>query len=81
MKKIALTIILVSAIAFQVGAQDYKTGVGLRVGPASGFTVKHFLSEKSALEGLLTTQWHGWGVTGLYEVHNMAFDTENLKWF
>jgi hypothetical protein len=81
MKKIALTMLMVFAMAKLTCAQDYKTGIGLRVGPASGFTVKHFLTDKSALEGLLTTKWHGFDFTGLYEVHNMAFDTENLKWF
>jgi len=81
MKKIVLIVILISALGIMANAQDYKTGVGLRVGPATGFTVKHFLTDKSALEGLLTTQWHGWGFTGLYEVHNLAFDTEYLRWF
>jgi hypothetical protein len=81
MRKIILTVILVSVLTMMANAQDYKTGIGLRVGPASGFTVKHFIHDKSALEGLLTTKWHGWDFTGLYEVHNLAFDTENLRWF
>ena len=81
MRKIVLTMIMFTAVAMMVNGQDYKTGIGLRVGPASGFTVKHFLNEKNALEGLLTTKWHGWDFTGLYEVHHLAFDTENLRWF
>lgn len=81
MKKIAITVIMVSFFALLANAQDYKTGVGLRVGPASGFTIKHFFSEKSALEGLLTTKWHGFDFTGLYEVHFPAFDTEYMRWF
>lgn len=62
-------------------AQDYETGLGLRVGSAAGFTVKHFLNEKAAIEGILSTKWHGFDITGLYEIHDQAFDVENLRWY
>ncbi len=81
MKKAALTILLISAMAVLAKAQDYKTGIGLRAGPAYGFTIKHFISEKGALEGLMTSKWHGFDLTGLYEVHDLAFNTENLRWY
>ena len=62
-------------------AQDYKTGIGLRAGTANGLTIKHFTREKSAVEFILASRWRGFEITGLYEVHNQAFDTERLKWF
>lgn len=62
-------------------AQDYRTGVGLRGGFESGLTIKHFTHEKSAMEFILASRWRGFEITGLYEVHNQAFETERLKWF
>lgn len=81
MKK--LLIIAMMAIGFSsLGiAQDYNTGVGLRAGFTSGLTVKHFLGSKSAIEGIFGTRWHGVELTGLYEIHNRAFDTDRFTWF
>ena len=81
MKKIILA--LISAIVFSVAAdaQDYKTGVGLRLGTSVGVTAKHFVGERSAFEGLLTTRWQGLEITGLYEIHNNAFDVDRLNWY
>ncbi len=81
MKKLLTTLILIATIGALASAQDYKTGVGLRLGLYNGLTIKHFISDKSALEGLLSTRWNGFEITGLYEVHNNAFDVERLKWY
>jgi hypothetical protein len=81
MRKFILLILFLTVTATLANAQDYKTGLGFRLGTGAGFTVKHFLTGSHALEGMLLTRWHGFDVTGLYEVHNEAFDTENLKWF
>jgi hypothetical protein len=81
MMKFLLTMILAATIVMLSNAQDYKTGLGLRVGTGTGFTVKHFINGRSAIEGLLTTRWHGFDVTGLYEKHAMAFDTDRLQWY
>jgi len=81
MKKISLTVMITFCLFFHANAQDYNTGLGLRVGPYIGFTVKHFLNEKSAIEGLVSTRWKGIEFTGLYEIHNQAFKTEGLNWY
>jgi hypothetical protein len=81
MRKIVLTFILAISIVVLANAQDYKTGVGLRGGFSNGLTIKHFVSEKAAFEGLLSTRWRGFDITGLYEIHNQAFDVERLKWY
>jgi hypothetical protein len=62
-------------------AQDYKTGIGLRGGLYNGLTLKHFIGERTALEGLLSTRWGGFEITGLYEIHNRAFDVDRLNWY
>lgn len=68
-------------IAVSAGAQDYKTGIGLRAGYPAGLTIKHFLNRKAALEGLLSTRWGGFVVTGLFEAHRPLADVERLNWY
>ncbi len=81
MKKILITLLIVFCSAALSNAQDYRTGVGLRGGFPSGLTVKHFTGEKSALEFLLASRWRGFEITGLYEIHNQAFNVERFKWY
>lgn len=81
MKKIFLTLVLIFSIITLAGAQDYKTGLGLRGGFSNGLTIKHFIGGKAALEGIASTRWRGFDITGLYEVHNTAFDVDHLKWY
>ncbi len=81
MKKILLTITFVLMVTVYSAGQDYNTGVGLRLGFSNGLTVKHFLGHRSAVEGILVTRWRGFEITGLYELHNQAFDIENLNWY
>ncbi len=81
MKKVFATVVISLCFALVSVAQDYNTGIGVRGGPASGLTVKHFISDRAALEGILSTRWRGIQVTGLYEIHAPAFDAERLKWY
>ena len=81
MKKIAVTCLIVFCLFSISYAQDYNTGTGLRAGFSNGLTIKHFISAKSALEGILASRWRGFEITGLYEIHNQAFNTERLKWY
>ncbi|HPI68701.1 MAG TPA: hypothetical protein PLX41_10210 [Bacteroidales bacterium] len=81
MRKLLITLTLVFGISALVSAQDYNTAIGFRGGPYLGLTVKHFVSEKAAVEGLFSTRWQGFEVTGLYEIHNRAFDVDRLNWY
>jgi hypothetical protein len=81
MKKIIITCLFLFFLVSMSNAQDYKTGIGARLGFDQGLTVKHFIGEKPALEFLLATRWRGFELTGLYEVHNTAFNTDGLKWY
>ena len=81
MKKFIL-IFVIALFAFSVAkAHEYQTGIGVRGGGYNGLTVKHFVSNKHALEGLLYTRWRGFEVTGLYEIHEPAFDVPHLYWY
>jgi hypothetical protein len=81
MKKLIITGLIAFCLVSISLAQDYKTGIGVRGGFEDGLTIKHFTREKSAFEFLLASRWSGYEITGLYEVHNQAFDVERLKWF
>lgn len=81
MRKALLTVVLGISIAALASAQDYKTGIGFRAGLSQGLTVKHFVSRKAAFEGLFSTRWRGLEITGLYEIHNQAFDVTSLNWY
>jgi hypothetical protein len=81
MKKIILTSLL-ALFLFSFGqAQDYNTGIGLRGGLANGLTIKHFISSNVALEGIISSRWRGLELTGLYEIHNRAFQVDRLNWY
>jgi hypothetical protein len=81
MKRVLLTLIMTVSIMLLVRGQEYKTALGLRGGFSSGLTIKHFTGSKAAFEGLLTTRWQGFVITGLYEIHNIAFDVNRLRWY
>ncbi len=81
MKKILFAILLTFfTISFSF-AQDYRTGIGVRGGVSNGITIKHFVSSKAAFEGIISSRWRGLQLTGLYEIHARAFNTDRLNWY
>ncbi|MBL7971862.1 MAG: hypothetical protein JNL03_10110 [Prolixibacteraceae bacterium] len=81
MKKLLFVLLIALFLGFESKAQDYNTGIGLRGGWGTGLTVKHFLNQKAAVEGILDSRWHGIGITGLYEIHTPAFDVDRLNFY
>lgn len=84
MKKYYVLLFLISSLVLnELSAQDYKTGIGLRGGWIGGLTVKHFIKEGKALEGIFSSGWgyRGYQITGLYEVHKAAFTKDEVKGF
>jgi len=81
MKKILISLFLFTAILAVSNAQDYNTGIGIRGGLYNGITFKHFIGQKAALEGILDTKDKGFMITGLYELHANAFNTDRLNWY
>lgn len=80
MKKLFLILGFLFCTALMVNAQDYKVGLGLRGGVSQGLTLKYFVSEQNAIEGILTTRWHGTLLTGLYETHK-DLNAIPLRWY
>ncbi|MFA5327988.1 MAG: hypothetical protein WC384_09370 [Prolixibacteraceae bacterium] len=81
MKKFTLIFFTTLVLSFATQAQDYKTGIGIRSGWGSGLSWKHFLGEQTAFEGILNSQWKGFSLTGLFEIHKNAFNADRLYWY
>lgn len=66
------------------GSVDYNTGIGLRFGGwETGLTVKHFVKDGAAIEGIFSSGWHyrGTRITGLYEWQKSISGANGLYWF
>ncbi|MFO8234207.1 MAG: hypothetical protein R6U04_02210 [Bacteroidales bacterium] len=80
MKKIIILSIFLLAGTFAF-SQSYNTGVGVRGAFASGITIKHFVKDNAAFEGIVSGGTWGMDITGLYEIHARAFDVDRLNWY
>lgn len=67
--RILLLVLLLTGAASHTNAQNYRNGIGARLGYFNGLTFKHFFNSRGAGEFLLTSRWHGFIITGLYEYH------------
>jgi hypothetical protein len=81
MKKIAITFLIAFCLSSISYAQDYRTGIGLRAGFSNGLTIKHFIGNTTALEGIFASRWRGLEFTGLYEFENQFFNAQRLNWY
>lgn len=77
-----LIIFLLVAAATGARAQDYRTGIGVRLGGhSSGFSVRGFTNENTAIEGLLSFGHKSFLITGLYEKFKPVSNATGLSWF
>jgi hypothetical protein len=85
MKKFTFVALLLTSfllLSKRSEAQDYKTAVGLKFGGfENGPSIKYFMDSNTALEGILGIRSHGLVITGLYEIHQQAFDVPKLKFY
>lgn len=79
MKKLFITILFILFFS-KAYSQEYQTAGGIRAGLLFGASVKHFINQNEALEGLLATRWGGINLTGLYEYHK-PLKTSKLYWY
>ena len=79
--KFLLAAIMLFGLTTTVSAQsNYKTAVGVKFYPGA-LSIKHFVSDKNALEGLAYFFDRGLRVTGLYEIHNNIEGAAGLQWY
>ena len=79
--KFLVVAIMLLAISTNASAQaNYKTAVGVKFYPGA-LSIKHFVSDKNAVEGLAYFFDRGLRVTGLYEIHSSIDDVPGLNWY
>ncbi len=87
-KFILLSVVVILFTATKVTAQNgdyntsssYTTAVGVKFYPGA-ISVKHFVGDNKAVEGLAYFWNRGFRVTGLYEIHGDINDVAGLKWY
>ncbi|MBY0535333.1 MAG: hypothetical protein K2P88_05730 [Chitinophagaceae bacterium] len=82
--KTVVAIFILTIIGSKVMAQDYKFAAGIRLSNASptisnSITGKYFVTEKSAIEGLVSFGSR-FGVGALLEIHNQL-KPQGFSWF
>ncbi len=84
MKKLLVLFIAVfltmSALRAQTNSSDYKTAVGIKFYPTA-ITLKHFITDKHALEGLAYFYNYGARISGLYEIHGKINNADGLRYY
>ena len=84
MKKLIVMSFIGALFFAQATAQSlgssYKTAIGVKVYPAA-ISVKHFIKDNVALEGLGYFWQYGSRITGLYEFHGNINGAPGLKWY
>ena len=85
MKKLLFTLAFVCVAMLSAYSQSYKTAAGLRLGYPASLTLKHFINEKGAIEGILgfrgysAYRWINVGIS--YQHHSPIKEVENLNWY
>lgn len=74
-----LTIVAICIAMY--GHSQYRAAIGLRAGETSGLTIKGFVGNSAALEGIIGVWYHGLSGTLLYEVHRPAFNLNGMNWY
>ena len=65
----------------KTGSQSYQTALGVKVWDGGGISLKHFVSNNNALEGIGYFWNQGVRITGLYEIHGPISGAAGLKWY
>lgn len=76
------SLMLIAAVS---QAQEYNSAVGLRLGYPLSLSYKKFISERSALEGVVGfrsyTGYSWFNVGAYYQIHNDIASVDGLRWY
>ncbi len=77
--------VLVFVSSSSIKAQSYSTAVGLRLGYPLSVSIKHFVSDKNAIEGFVgfrSYSGYSWrNIGGLYQMHSPISGIDGLNWY
>jgi hypothetical protein len=76
-----LSLHFVQAQSSSANSSSYTTALGVKVWDGAGITLKHFISDKNAIEAIGYFYKHGFRLTGLYEIHGPIPGAAGLKWY
>ncbi len=77
-----LVIVALFLFSLSATAQQYNSAIGVRGGLLNSITYKKSLSDISAAEGILSSQFRGLMLTGLYMIQNpLDIEGEHLEWY
>jgi hypothetical protein len=74
-------IFFISTATAQSTGREYTTAVGVKLLDGAGITLKHFITDNHALEGIGFFWSRGARITGLYEIHFDINGAPGLKWY
>ena len=74
-------LIFISAAKAQSEGDSYQTALGIKFLDGAGITLKHFINDRDALEGIGFFWTQGTRITGLYELHYDIAGAPGLKWY
>jgi hypothetical protein len=77
---VLLALLTVNRAQAQSMGSSYRTAIGVKFWPGA-LTVKHFIRDDRALEGIFSFWGHGFRFTGLYEFHGDINNAPGLKWY
>jgi hypothetical protein len=69
-----------SGILAQATGSSYKTAIGVKFYPGA-VSIKHFMKNNHAIEGLGYFWYYGARFTALYEIHGDIEGAKGLKWY
>jgi len=75
-----LALFTISRSSAQSMGSSYQTALGVKFWPGA-ISIKHFVQDNAALEGLANFWDHGFRFTGLYEIHGDINGAPGLKWY
>jgi len=87
MKKATLLALFICSLLFvqaqssSANSSSYTTALGVKVWDGAGISLKHFMSDKNAVEAVGYFYKHGFRLTGLYEIHGPIAGAAGLKWY
>jgi len=87
MKKIILSALLLTCAylgktqSHSTNGTDYQTALGVKIWDGGGITLKHFITDRNAVEAIGYFYRRGFRLTGLYEIHGDISGAAGLKWY
>jgi hypothetical protein len=75
-----VTITAANAQSRSSNSSTYTTALGVKFYP-TGITIKHFITDKHALEGIGYFYNYGSRITGLYEIYGDINNARGLRWY